>query len=600
MGRLLHRRFFLHLFLRFFLNGSKLRVHDLRLRILYRQSSPERAQNGGKESTEQGTLFRLEVHNLLRFHHVDLADGHRELSRFHISGRQEAGHSGAFGSKNLRGLHTLGKQALADHAGSFHIIHADSIRFDGAGIDDALAANGLGLDTVGHMQVAVDHQALGNQGLIVDGFSLGNVDGFHIVFSFSFFWAASASHCFFVFSGGQFFLFNANGQHQGEIAAVFCFDHNRRKNSAELYGHFRFVLKLFQGIQHIPQVKPEGQITSARYRDAGAKLPVGRRHGERFTGEAYIGLGGPGCTLFKVVQLVDEIGSPHSNSLLILLRDSRIHIKGVNSVPTDIQAYLAVRKQDIPITDLHRNVTLSKDLQIGKRASIGQKRHRKGQILLGVASHAVSIQRKDPLAIELHAGVEGLRIRPRLHGGIAYTLDARQKLCCIRLEHLIRRNGNKAGVVFIGGGVVFRGTLSAVEPQSPRIFSLLRLLIQFDGQFTVKMGTSLHNILGLKECKRHIVTLDREPGGEPGLQIRCRQGADPIFDADPDLLQNGDGALFQDSADFVHSLRKRFGIHNHAFHAAFLLCFSTTVCIRTVLVEKSICRARFSPCARML
>ena len=62
-----------------------------------------------------------------------------------------------------------------------------------------------------------------------------------------------------------------------------------------------------------------------------------------------------------------------------------------------------------------------------------------------------------------------------------------------------------------------------------------------------------------------------------------------MLNADGDLLQNGERAFPQDLTDLAHRVRKRSGIYREPHHTAFLLgCFSSTVCIRIVRVEKSV------------
>ena len=111
----------------------------------------------------------------------------------------------------------------------------------------------------------------------------------------------------------------------------------------------------------------------------------------------------------------------------------------------------------------------------------------------------------------------------------------------------------------------------------------------------------MQDVLGFSENKEHIIARSRELCRKPCFEICCRQCAAPILNPETDLLQNGYCALFEDFTDFAHCMGKLFCVNYCTTHAARLLVFfSSTVCIRIVRVEKSVCMALFSPCVRML
>ena len=138
----------------------------------------------------------------------------------------------------------------------------------------------------------------------------------------------------------------------------------------------------------------------------------------------------------------------------------------------------------------------------------------------------------------------------------------------------------------MGGNGECRSPLPTVQLQLPILF-VLRIKGKF--QFPFKMGAGFHYILCPLKNEGHIIALSRNLCYEPCFKIRGRQCAAIVFDADRDLLQNGDRTLFQHFTDLTHGVRERAGVYGYLLHAAFLLdCFSNTVCIRIVLVEKSV------------
>ena len=82
------------------------------------------------------------------------------------------------------------------------------------------------------------------KGFIADGFSLGNVDGFHIAFLL-FLYSGGVCLPFFFWYSGSPLLTQTDGQYQRKIAAFLRLDHDGGVNAAELEAHLRFLPKLF-------------------------------------------------------------------------------------------------------------------------------------------------------------------------------------------------------------------------------------------------------------------------------------------------------------------------------------------------------------------
>ena len=146
------------------------------------------------------------------------------------------------------------------------------------------------------------------------------------------------------------------------------------------------------------------------------------------------------------------------------------------------------------------------------------------------------------------------------------------------------------------------GTAAFTAEQNPSGFLTAALRFgKFHRQLTGKVGTGAQDVLGFSESKEHIIARSRELCRKPCFEICCRQCAAPILNPETDLLQNGYCALFEDFTDFAHCMGKLFCVNYCTTHAARLLVFfSSTVCIRIVWVEKSVCKALFSPWVRML
>ena len=199
---------------------------------------------------------------------------------------------------------------------------------------------------------------------------------------------------------------------------------------------------------------------------------------------------------------------------------------------------------------------------------------------------------------KLNTGTFRICARVFLPHGIAYPLNSSEKLRRVHLQGFAILYSSTLRIIFAGGNGKFRGSLTAEHLQLP---ILLGLLDKGEHQFSFKMGAGLQHILCSAKNEGHIIAMDRELCHQPCLHVCCGQRAAIILDADCNLFQNGDRTLLQNLADFVHCLRKCFCVHYRSFHAAFLLgCFSSTVCIRIVLVEKSVWSAIFSPWVRML
>ena len=147
------------------------------------QPRPQGAQRRYQQQPEQAPPFGLQVDDLIRLDRADLAGGHRQLPSLHVGGGQIAGNGGALRCNKLRRLHALGNQAAAGHGGGLQIVHANVVRRDAAGVNRPVAGNALGLDAVKHLQAAFDHDPVSDQILVGHGFTLGNVNGFHDVFS---------------------------------------------------------------------------------------------------------------------------------------------------------------------------------------------------------------------------------------------------------------------------------------------------------------------------------------------------------------------------------------------------------------------------------
>ena len=147
----------------------------------------------------------------------------------------------------------------------------------------------------------------------------------------------------------------------------------------------------------------------------------------------------------------------------------------------------------------------------------------------------------------------------------------------------------------------FRTAAFTAEQNLSGFFAAAPRFGKFHRQLTGKVGTGAQDVFGFSENKEHIIARSRELCCKPCFEICCRQCAAPILNPETDLLQNGYCALFEDFTDFAHCMGKLFCVNYCTTHAARLLvCFSSTVCIRIVWVEKSVCMALFSPCVRML
>lgn len=203
------------------------------------------------------------------------------------------------------------------------------------------------------------------------------------------------------------------------------------------------------------------------------------------------------------------------------------------------------------------------------------------------------------------------------HPNYKYTAEADQVKNAFSLDKLInrrRRPGlNEACEVYEADGtdtgpiirsvvdLKFRAAAFTAE-QNPSGFLTAALRFgKFHRQLTGKVGTGAQDVLGFSESKEHIIARSRELCRKPCFEICCRQCAAPILNLETDLLQNGYCALFKDLTDFAHCMGKLFCVNYCTTHAARLLVFfSSTVCIRIVWVEKSVCKALFSPWVRML
>ena len=221
-----------------------------------------------------------------------------------------------------------------------------------------------------------------------------------------------------------------------------------------------------------------------------------------------------------------------------------------------------------------------------KRIARKQTRKREYGIRLRVTGHAAPIQREDPATAKLNTG--GLRICARIGSlhSIAHTLDAAEKLCGVHTQGCIILYGPALRIIFMGGNGERRSSLPTAQLQFPILFVLR---IKAKCQFPFKMGAGFHYILCPLKNEGHIIALSRKLRYEPCFKIRGCQCAAIVFDADRDLLQNRDRTLFRHLTDRTHGIRERAGVYGYLLHAAFLLdCFSNTVCMRIVLVEKSV------------
>ena len=137
-------------------------------------------QPGGQKGAQHPALFGAEVYHLAGLHLIDLAGCHREFACLHMGGGEKAADNGPVRGDQRGRLDALGDQAPADDFRALHLVGADGIGVDGARVDDPIAADAPGPDVSRYAKAAPDHQPVGRQHFILDGLSLGDINGFHI------------------------------------------------------------------------------------------------------------------------------------------------------------------------------------------------------------------------------------------------------------------------------------------------------------------------------------------------------------------------------------------------------------------------------------
>ena len=77
-------------------------------------------------------------------------------------------------------MDALCQQALADNFRRLQVIDMDDVGVDSACINGTAAADDFGLDAAIHIDAALDYQTVRYQRLIVDRFTVWDINGFHI------------------------------------------------------------------------------------------------------------------------------------------------------------------------------------------------------------------------------------------------------------------------------------------------------------------------------------------------------------------------------------------------------------------------------------
>ena len=211
---------------------------------------------------------------------------------------------------------------------------------------------------------------------------------------------------------------------------------------------------------------------------------------------------------------------------------------------------------------------------------------RKNRTRLRITGHATSIQRKNAVFPKLDTCALRPAVEASLFRGIAHTLDSVIKRGGVHTQGCTVLYDPALRIIFMGGNRKFRDSLSAECLYLPFLFVLWN---KGKRQLSLKMGTGFHHVLCPGKNERYVVTASGKLRYEPCIKVCCRQRTESILYMHGDLLQNGERAFPQNLTDLAHRVRKRSGIYREPHHAAFLLgCFSSTVCIRIVRVEKSV------------
>ena len=144
------------------------------------QGQPESTPHGRQQCSQKGALPGGQVDDLLGLHLVDLTDGNGQAASLHIRRRAEAAHHRALGGEHLGGLHHLGDKPAAYGAGCLNAADTDDVRLHGSGVDHAIAVDLLCDYAIGHFQRTLYDEMIRGQAFIVDSFTLGDINGFHV------------------------------------------------------------------------------------------------------------------------------------------------------------------------------------------------------------------------------------------------------------------------------------------------------------------------------------------------------------------------------------------------------------------------------------
>ena len=221
-----------------------------------------------------------------------------------------------------------------------------------------------------------------------------------------------------------------------------------------------------------------------------------------------------------------------------------------------------------------------------ERIAQQQTGHRENRIRLRITGHATSIQRKNAVFPKLDTCALRPAVEASLFCGIAYTLDSAEKRSGVQTQGYAVLYGPALRIIFMGDDRKLRGSLPTEHLYLPIPFVLWS---KGNRQFSLKMSTGFHHVLCSGKNEGYIIAVSGKLRHEPCFKVRCHQCAESILYMHGDFLQNRERAFPQDLTDLAHRVRERSGIYREPHHATFLLgCFSSTVCIRIVRVEKSV------------
>ena len=202
---------------------------------------------------------------------------------------------------------------------------------------------------------------------------------------------------------------------------------------------------------------------------------------------------------------------------------------------------------------------------------------------------------------ELHVAAGGACVWRRLSRGIPHELHPFEQVGGIGGERrlCLDRGANRVDLRI--HHLKFHGAAAAAHTQRQRAMLAFADIAELQFQFSIKQAAGFRHVLCLAEYKGEVVASRGNCLKQICLYICGGQRALAVGNRNKRLCQYGDARLSQDLADLIQCRGKRFCVHDcFSYHHAALLRLSKTACIRRDLVENSLWRTIFSPCARML